>query len=122
MLSDLKFLVELKEYDKDNIPAWIIAKISSNYINNPDFNPALIQKVSSACQGLCKWVIAIVSYDKIFKIVAPKKESLKKAQDTLNDQMVKLDIKRKELAIVTEKLQILYDELTTKQIDLRVSQ
>lgn len=34
--------------------------------------------------------------------------------------MVKLEKKRKELAIVTEKLQILYDRLTAKQIEQRV--
>jgi hypothetical protein len=34
--------------------------------------------------------------------------------------MIKLDKKRKELAVVTEKLQILYDKLTAKQIEQRV--
>lgn len=54
------------------------------------------------------------------KVVAPKKESLAKAQEVLADQMIKLEKKRKELAIVTEKLQLLYDKLTAKQIEQRV--
>ena len=54
-------------------------------------------------------------------MVAPKKESLRVAQDILNGQMAKLEVKRKELAIVTNKLQVLYDRLTTKQIEQRVS-
>ena len=122
MLGDLKFLESLKEYDKDNIPAPIIAKIRSNYIGNPEFDPALIKNVSSACQGLCKWIIAISTYDNIYKVVAPKKESLRVAQEILNDQMAKLEVKRKELAVVTNKLQVLYDRLTTKQIEQRVKQ
>ena len=54
------------------------------------------------------------------KVVAPKKESLAKAQEVLNEQMKQLEKKRKELAIVTEKLQLLYDRLTAKQIEQRV--
>ena len=54
------------------------------------------------------------------QVVAPKKEKLAKAQEVLNDQMSKLEKKRKELAIVTEKLQQLYDKLTAKQIEQRV--
>lgn len=64
----MKFLESLKEYDKDNIPTQIIIKIRNSYISNPDFNPSLIKNVSSACQGLCKWVIAISAYDQIFKV------------------------------------------------------
>jgi dynein heavy chain len=69
MLSDIKFLESLKEYDKDNIPANVMTKIRKNYINNPEFNPSLIKNVSSACEGLCKWVIAMDKYDKIFKVL-----------------------------------------------------
>lgn len=68
MLAEIRFLDTLKEYDKENIPTHIITKIRKNYISNPDFNPSLIKNVSSACQGLCKWVIAISSYDEISKV------------------------------------------------------
>jgi dynein heavy chain len=68
MLSDIRFLEILKEYDKDNIPASIMNKIRRNYISNPEFNPSLIKNVSSACEGLCKWVIALDRYDSIFKV------------------------------------------------------
>lgn len=68
MLAEIRFLDTLKEYDKENIPTHIITKIRKSYISNPDFNPSLIKNVSSACQGLCKWVIAISSYDEISKV------------------------------------------------------
>jgi dynein heavy chain len=68
MLGDIRFLESLKEYSKEDIPPHIISNIRKNYISNPDFNPSLIKKISSACQGLCKWVIAISSYDEIIKV------------------------------------------------------
>jgi dynein heavy chain len=69
MLGDMKFLESLKEYDKDNIQTEIIAKIRNQYLTNPDFNPTLIKNISSACQGLCKWVVAVCRYDEIFKVI-----------------------------------------------------
>ena len=68
VLGDLQFLNSLKVYDKDNIPGPIIAKIRNNYINNPDFDPAIIRKVSSAAEGLCSWVRAIEVYDRVAKV------------------------------------------------------
>jgi dynein heavy chain len=68
MLGDMQFLATLKEYDKDNIPIELVTKIKNNYLSNPDFNPLLIKNVSSACQGLCKWVIAVCRYNEIFKV------------------------------------------------------
>ena len=68
MLGDIKFLDSLKEYDKDNIAPQIINKIRKSYINNPEFVPAQVKQVSSACEGLCKWVIALSSYDSVFKV------------------------------------------------------
>ena len=68
MLGDLRFLDSLKEYDKDNIPAPIMKKIREKYIPTPDFNPDVIRHVSSACEGLCKWVRAMEVYDQVAKV------------------------------------------------------
>ncbi|XP_033642613.1 dynein heavy chain 3, axonemal-like [Asterias rubens] len=111
MLGDLKFLESLKEYDKDNIPAQLMKKIRDNYIPNPDFDPTTIRKVSSACEGLCSWVRAIEVYDRIAKIVAPKKSRLKEAESKLGEQMLKLNEKRAVLKEYTDKLQGLNDKL-----------
>ncbi len=54
-------------------------------------------------------------------MVAPKKEKLKMAQEVLNEQIKKLEKKKHELSIITEKLRILNDKLASKQIDSRVS-
>lgn len=68
MLGDMKFLDSLKEYDKDNIPSYIIKKIREKYITNKDFDPSIIKNISSACEGLCKWIRAIDIYDSVIKV------------------------------------------------------
>ncbi|CAH1783204.1 unnamed protein product, partial [Owenia fusiformis] len=117
MLGDLKFLESLKEYDKDNIPVAIMTKIRKTYISNPDFDPSLIKNVSSACEGLCKWVRALDVYDKVAKVVAPKKLSLEKAQSELDGLMTQLRIKQAELKKVTDKLAALNENLDDKQTE-----
>ena len=67
------------------------------YISNPEFEPSLIKNASTACEGLCKWVKAMDIYDKVAKVVAPKKASLAEAEGELAVQMQKLDEKRAQL-------------------------
>ena len=35
---------------------------------NPDFDPDKAAAASSACAGLCKWVRAMESYDRVAKV------------------------------------------------------
>ncbi|XP_062266298.1 dynein axonemal heavy chain 3 [Platichthys flesus] len=111
LLGDLKFLESLKAYDKDNIPAANIKKIRDKFIHNEDFQPSVIKNVSSACEGLCKWVRAMEVYERISKVVAPKKERLKQAEEELSVQMAMLSVKRAELKEVEDRLQSLNDDL-----------
>ncbi|XP_056255668.1 dynein axonemal heavy chain 3 [Seriola aureovittata] len=111
LLGDLKFLDSLKTYDKDNIPASNIKKIRDKFIGNPEFQPSVIKNVSSACEGLCKWVRAMEVYERVAKVVAPKKERLKLAEDELAVQMEMLTVKRAELKKVEDRLQSLNDDL-----------
>nr|XP_034492395.1 dynein heavy chain 3, axonemal [Marmota flaviventris] len=110
VLGDLKFLESLKTYDKDNIPPLIMKRIRERFIDHPEFQPAVIKNVSSACEGLCKWVRAMEVYDRVAKVVAPKRERLKEAEGKLDIQMQKLNQKRAELKLVEDRLQALNDE------------
>ncbi|XP_047529766.1 dynein axonemal heavy chain 3 [Vanessa atalanta] len=110
MLGDMKFLESLKNYDKDNIPAAIMKKIRDKYIPDREFDPVVIAKVSSACEGLCKWVRAMDVYDRVIKVVAPKKAALAEAEAELQTQMNTLNEKRAQLQGVLDKLQALNDE------------
>uniref|UniRef100_A0A8C3V3B4 Dynein axonemal heavy chain 3 n=1 Tax=Catharus ustulatus TaxID=91951 RepID=A0A8C3V3B4_CATUS len=110
LLSDIKFLDRLKSYDKDNIPPPIMKKIREKFMNHPDFQPEVVKNVSSACEGLCKWVRAMEVYDRVQKVVAPKRERLQAAEAILDVQMQKLQVKQAELKEVVDRLQALQDE------------
>lgn len=110
ILGDLKFLESLKTYDKDNIPPAVMKRIRERFIDHPDFQPAVIKNVSSACEGLCKWVRAMEVYDRVAKVVAPKRERLRTAEELLDVQMQKLKTKQAELKQVVDRLQALNDD------------
>ncbi len=121
MMGDIKFLDTLRAYDKDNIPSSIMKTIREKYVTDPSFDPNLVKKVSTACEGLCRWVRAIEVYDRVIKIVSPKKAKLAEAETELARQMDKLNEKRAQLQQVTDKLQALNDEfaaMTKKKKDL----
>jgi len=79
-------------------------KIRKEYITNPDFDPAKVANASSAAEGLCKWVLAMEIYDRVAKIVAPKKERMQLAEADLNKTLEHLKQKRQELKAVEERL------------------
>lgn len=110
LLGDMKFLEHLKNFDKDNIPPAYMKRIRDKFMNDRSFQPEAIKKVSTACEGLCKWVRAMEVYDRVIKVVAPKKAMLAEAEAALAEQMETLNAKRNLLQEVTQKLQSLNDE------------
>ncbi|XP_078466584.1 dynein axonemal heavy chain 12 [Lampetra planeri] len=121
LLGDMNFLGMLKEYDKDNIPVSVMQKIRTEYITNPDFDPAKVVKASSAAEGLCKWILAMEVYDRVAKVVAPKKIRLAEAEQSLAQTMALLERKRAELKEVEDRLAALqktFDEKTEEKVRL----
>ncbi|XP_054256854.1 dynein axonemal heavy chain 3 [Macrosteles quadrilineatus] len=114
LLGDLKFLDSLKAYNKDEINPAVMKKIRERYMPDRDFQPHIVKNVSNACEGLCKWVRAMEVYDRVIKIVGPKKAKLAEAEAELSQQMDKLNEKRAQLQEVTDKLQALNDEFAAK--------
>ncbi|KAJ8664279.1 hypothetical protein QAD02_005941 [Eretmocerus hayati] len=110
LLGDIKFLDSLREFDKDNIPPANMRKIRDKFMSDRSFQPEVIKKVSTACEGLCKWVRAMEVYDRVIKVVAPKKALLAEAEAELALQMETLNTKRALLQEVADKLQQLNDE------------
>lgn len=104
LLGDMNFLGMLKEYDRDNIAPHIMAKIRKEFITNPEFDPAKVANASSAAEGLCKWILAMEIYDRVAKVVAPKKIKLAEAEEELGKTMAHLNAKRAELAAVEKRL------------------
>ncbi|KAK3803952.1 hypothetical protein RRG08_059815 [Elysia crispata] len=121
MLGDMKFLEQLREFDKDNIPPANMQRIRKQYIPNPDFDPEKIKSASTACEGLCKWIRAMDKYDEVIKVVAPKQAALREAEAELKTAMDSLEKKRDSLRKVQDKLRVLQDTLDAnkkKKLDL----
>ena len=104
ILGDMGFLGRLKSYDKDNIPEKVMKQIRNEYKPNPDFDPEKAKKSSSAAEGLCKWVLAMEIYDRVAKVVAPKKAALAIAETSLAATMALLREKQAELKEVQDRL------------------
>ena len=103
-LSKGTLLQTLKAYDKDNIPAKVIGIIRKDFIPDENFTPSQIAKASSAAEGLCKWVLAMEGYDRVAKVVAPKKAALKQAEEELAVAMEVLEGKRASLKVIVDEL------------------
>ncbi|CAG5101569.1 Similar to DNAH7: Dynein heavy chain 7, partial [Cotesia congregata] len=111
LLSDIKFLDSLKNYDKDNIPLQIIETIKRIYLTDKNFEPRVVAKASQAAEGLCKWVRAMILYDKVAREIAPKKQKLQDVQKEYLDTMIILEEKRIACAELTGKLTVLKENL-----------
>jgi len=111
LLGDPKFLQSLKDYDKDNMSPKLIETLKVKYISNPDFEESKIKQASVAAYGLCKWVGAMVAYDKVARVVGPKKEKLAETEETLKKTMETLDEKKAELKAVVDDLSQLENQL-----------
>uniref|UniRef100_A0A8B9LGX2 Dynein, axonemal, heavy chain 7 n=1 Tax=Astyanax mexicanus TaxID=7994 RepID=A0A8B9LGX2_ASTMX len=121
LLGDMRFLQSLHEYNKDNIPPAYMTIIRNKYITNPDFVPEKIRTASTAAEGLCKWVCAMDSYDRVAKVVAPKKEKLAQAEGQVKVSMDSLQKKQAALKEVKEKIDKLkktLEETKNKKADL----
>ncbi|XP_029289697.1 LOW QUALITY PROTEIN: dynein heavy chain 6, axonemal [Cottoperca gobio] len=109
LLGDANFLRRLTDYDKDNIKPQILLKLQK-YVNNPDFIPEKVEKVSKACRSMCMWVRAMDLYSKVLKEVGPKREKLANAQGELDATMATLREKQQKLQEVENQIQVLQDQ------------
>ncbi|KAL3158235.1 hypothetical protein ABBQ38_010487 [Trebouxia sp. C0009 RCD-2024] len=114
MLMETDFLQSLRSFDKDHIPVAVVQKIKP-YIANPEFEPNKILTVSKAAYGLCCWVRAMESYDRVAKVVEPKKAKLAEAEGQLDVVMTALRGKQAKLQEVLSKLASLDADLNEKR-------
>ncbi|XP_062843095.1 dynein axonemal heavy chain 1 [Trichomycterus rosablanca] len=115
-----KFLESLFKFDKDNIPDSVI-KLVQPYIDNEEFQPASIAKVSKACTSLCQWVRAMHVYHFVSKAVEPKRQALNEAREDLEVTQHILKEAKEKLDAVEEgiaALQAKYHECLAKRDEL----
>ncbi|XP_068444624.1 dynein axonemal heavy chain 6 isoform X2 [Clinocottus analis] len=109
LLGESNFLKRLTEYDKDNIKPQILMKLQK-YINNPDFIPEKVEKVSKACTSMCMWARAMDRYSRVLKEVGPKREKLSQAQAELDVTMETLREKQQKLQEVEDQINVLQEQ------------
>lgn len=110
-----RFLNDLKTYDRDNIPDRLIAEIEP-FIAMPEFEPEVIDRASKACSGICMWVRAMYKYYHVAKQVEPKKRKLIEAQETLDRTMAELNIAKRRLSDVLDRVAALEEEFQATQL------
>lgn len=107
-----KFLNDLRNYDKDNIPEMCRKEVQV-YVKDKTFDPDLIRTQSQAASGLCSWVINILKYYEVYCDVAPKQMALNKANAELQAARDKLATIEKKVADLEAQLKVLTDEFNT---------
>ena len=72
--NGVSLLDTLQNYDKDNMQPKILERIRKDFVPDPKFTPAQIAKASSAAEGLCKWVLAMVKnkFQDLFQMFSRK--------------------------------------------------
>lgn len=96
-----------------------MTKIRTTILTNPEFDPERVRHVSTACEGLCRWVFALSEYDKVAKIVAPKKKALAIAEADYSEAMEQLTLKRSQLQEVRDQLARLETLLAERKADFQ---
>lgn len=71
MISDIKFLDRLKNYDNKNIPQKTLLQVRQ-MISQDNFNPNEMMGKSKVAGGLAKWCKAMYQYAEAWKVVKPK--------------------------------------------------
>nr|XP_022908003.1 dynein heavy chain 1, axonemal-like [Onthophagus taurus] len=107
------FLQSLISFDRDTITDDMINKLQK-YVEDPDFEPAKIAKVSKACTSLCMWVHAMYKYYFVNKIVAPKKAALAEANAELAITEKKLAESQARMRAVEKRLDSLNRKLQAR--------
>ena len=114
VLGNQSFLKTLIDYDKDSIQEPVLKKLQK-YVNNEDFTPAVVGKVSKAAKSLCMWCCAMDTYSKVAKTVEPKRRALNEAESQLNEVMAALKLKEDTLAQVEANVAGLQAQLQAAQ-------
>jgi len=84
-----KFIEELRAFDKENIDQYILDEMDK-IIANPLYTFETMSNKSKAAGTLCKWSIAIISYNKVYKIVKPLDDSAKAAKAEAEEKLAEL--------------------------------
>jgi len=106
LLGDPGFLKKLINYDYNDMDDKIYKRVK-RYTKKSDFNPIAVGKISVACKSLCTWVLALEHYTTVSRMVKPKQEKCREAQQALERAQKNLASKETSLRKVEGQLEIL---------------
>ena len=97
MMNDMKLLDKLMHFPRDRITDETV-ELLYPYIEREDWNYKTAEKAAGNVAGLCDWVKAMCTYHNTAKVVGPKRDSLIKAEKSLDIANIKLKSALGELA------------------------
>lgn len=96
MNNPKKFIEEIQNFNGEAIDEWKLDMLKP-LLSQDWFNFEIMKGKSQAAAFLCSWIVNIVNFNRIFKLVKPLKDSADAAQNLA-------DTKTAELAVVIEKV------------------
>ncbi|POM77511.1 Dynein heavy chain, partial [Phytophthora palmivora] len=101
------FKQSLEQYDKENIPPEVVARVEPLIQEDPNFNYEKMKSKSVAAANLCVWVVNIISFHQVFVRVKPLMDTLEKARQTKTEADIELAAVQKMVAEVEAQLNAL---------------
>nr|XP_018914608.1 PREDICTED: dynein heavy chain 7, axonemal-like [Bemisia tabaci] len=118
LLGDAKFVEGLVNYDKSSITAKTGKTLKEKFLSHEEFDVDKVKSVSIAAEGLCRWVVAVIKYNDVSTIVAPKQQELAEAEAKLNHAIGVLKEKQSKVEAAENELKELVKKLETKKLAL----
>nr|XP_012230662.1 PREDICTED: dynein heavy chain 1, axonemal-like [Linepithema humile] len=116
MLADpIYFLHTIQHYKKEDIKEEMINTLK-DYIENPNFQPAKVLRVSKPCYSLCMWIHAIYNYYDVNTKVAPKMTGLTTTEKTLAKTEKILEATMSRLREVEGSIKKLQNQLSEEEV------
>ena len=109
-----KFIGDLKGFDKENIEDWILKEMDK-IIENDMYTFEVMGRKSMAAATLCKWSLAICSYNKVYKYVKPLEDSANEAKNTADSKLEELRVVKEKVAAIIGKVNELKDQLAAAE-------
>ena len=101
ILGDPKFVDVMSGFEKDSINAKTMKMIRDKYLANTDINPdkskSNLAAMDTCARAMYRWLLAIDMYEKVAKNIAPKRESLAKAEADYQESLEQLNKKKDNL-------------------------
>jgi dynein heavy chain, axonemal len=118
MKDPAKFMTMLETYNKEAIPDKAL-ELLKPIMAQDFFNEETMMKKSSAAANICKWVIAVVTYNGIYRNTKPLMDAAAEAEGIATEKGRELDEVMAKLQIVRDRVAALNSKLSTAKASLK---